>query len=135
MFCIDFEANDLISKTFGVYRPWVLNDGVTVVNDSQCPQGDRCGYFNNSVLEVPFFSNNYAQWPSMRITLQYKMISFSGSIDQGIISNDCLNLADYAAGNSLYLSADASTFKAGLKSGNASVPDADATVVSTTSSG
>ncbi|KAI0240459.1 hypothetical protein LSAT2_008807 [Lamellibrachia satsuma] len=51
MFCIDFEDDDLVSNTAGVYRPWILNDGVTVVADAQCPQGQRCGFFNESVLE------------------------------------------------------------------------------------
>ncbi|KAK2177173.1 hypothetical protein NP493_615g01049 [Ridgeia piscesae] len=33
MFCIDFETDDLVSVTKGVYRPWVLNDGVHIIND------------------------------------------------------------------------------------------------------
>ena len=117
MFCIDFEDDDLVSNTWGEYRPWVLNDGVTVVNSPDCPQGKRCGFFNESVLEVPFFSNNYGHWPSLRITLQYKMISFSGTIDQGIVSNDCFpkGTGEYAPGNSLFISANDDEFNGGLK--------------------
>ncbi|KAK2153741.1 hypothetical protein NP493_2267g00008 [Ridgeia piscesae] len=82
-----------------------------------CPQGKRCGFFNESVLEVPFFSNNYGHWPSLRITLQYKMISFSGTIDQGIVSNDCFpkGTGEYAPGNSLFISANDDEFNGGLK--------------------
>ena len=120
MFCIDFEDDDLVSDLSGVYRPWVLNDGVTVVN-SGCPQGNRCGFFNASVLEVPFFANNYGHWPNLRITLEYKMISFSGNIDQGIVSNDCFpnGNGQYAAGNSLFISANDQDFNGGLKDATA----------------
>ena len=117
MFCIDFEDDDLVSNIAGVYRPWILNDGVTIVDSLMgvtCPQGQRCGFFNESVLEVAFFSNNYAQWPSLRITLDY-MMTASTPIDQGIISNDCFNQANNAAGNSLYCSANINTFNGGLK--------------------
>ncbi|KAI0216080.1 hypothetical protein LSAT2_031858, partial [Lamellibrachia satsuma] len=121
MFCIDFEDDDLVANGPGFYEPWVLNDGVTIVDSAvnpgvNCPQGQRCGFFNESVLEVPFFSNNYAHWPSLRITLSYKMTQRT-NIDQGIISNDCFPDATvpFAPGNSLYCSADDNDFKAGLK--------------------
>ena len=130
MFCIDFEDDDLVSNTAGVYRPWILNDGVTVVTDAQCPQGQRCGFFNESVLEVPFFSNNYAQWPSLKITFEY-MMTAQTPIDQGIISNDCFNQAEYAAGNSLYCSADSNTLKSGVK-GTGNITAVDSSAVSIT---
>ena len=116
MFCIDFEDDDLISDAFGIYRPWVLNDGVIVVSSPYCPQDIRCGYFNESILEVPFFSYTYNSWPSLRITFHYKQISNS-TLDQGIISNDCTP-PPFAEGNSLYCSAaaDGDTFLGGLKS-------------------
>ena len=124
MFCIDFEDDDLVSNTAGVYRPWILNDGVTVVTDAQCPQGQRCGFFNESVLEVAFFSNNYVHWPSMKITLSYRMTQAT-ALDQGIISNDCFNQVPNAAGNSLYCSASSTDFMAGLKTNS---PSEDAAV-------
>ena len=128
MFCIDFEDDDLVSNTAGVYRPWILNDGVTVVTDAQCPQGQRCGFFNESVLEVPFFSNNYVHWPSMRITLSYRMTQAS-ALDQGIISNDCFNQVANADGNSLYCSASSTDFTAGLKTLISPIDDANAAQV------
>ena len=117
MFCIDFEDDDLIQKGTA-YQPWILNRGVTVVADQQCPQGDRCGFFNESILEVPFFSNNYDPWHGLKITLKYVQL-LAGQVDQGVISNDCLNLDSGAPGNSLYLSVDAggNLFNAGLKDG------------------
>ena len=117
MFCIDFEDKDLVSNTFGEYRPWVFNDGVTVVTSPQCPQGKRCGFFNASVLEVGFFANNYGHWPNLRITLEYKMIHLSGNIDQGIVSNHCFPHGNvmYAAASSLFMSASALNFNGGLK--------------------
>ena len=129
MFCIDFENGDLISHTAGEYRPWVLNNGVTIVHDPQCPQGQWCGFFNASCLEVPFFSNNYDHWPSLRITLSYKMTQPT-QMDQGIVSNDCFQGLANAPGNSLYLSASSTDFKAGLKAGNPVIPDASAQYVS-----
>ena len=129
MFCIDFENGDLISHTAGEYRPWVLNNGVTIVHDPQCPQGQWCGFFNASCLEVPFFSNNYDHWPSLRITLSYKMTQPT-HMDQGIVSNDCFQGLANAPGNSLYLSASSTNFKAGLKAGNPATPDASAQYVS-----
>ena len=129
MFCIDFENGDLISHTVGEYRPWVLNNGVTVVHDLQCPQGQFCGFFNASCLELPFFSNNYDHWPSLRITLSYKMTQTT-QMDQGIISNDCYQGLANAPGNSLYLSASSTNFKAGLKARNPGPPDANAQYVS-----
>ena len=45
------------------------------------------------------------------------MISFNGNIDQGIVSNDCFPNGNgkFAAGNSLFISANDKTFNAGLK--------------------
>ncbi len=130
MFCINFEDDDLVTND--VYQPWVLNRGVTVVSDPAigCPEGNRCGFFNESNLELPFFSNNYDHWHNLRITLHYKQI-LTTTPDQGIISNDCFNGIDNAPGNSLYLSSagDGSEFKCGLKSNNAS-EDANPTAVS-----
>ena len=133
MFCIDFEDDDLVSNSAGVYRPWILNDGVTIVDSLMgvtCPQGERCGFFNESVLEVAFFSNNYAQWPSLRITFDY-MMAAPIPIDQGIISNDCFNQAGYAAGNSIYCSADSNTLKGGVK-GTGNITAVDLSAVSIT---
>ena len=101
MFCINFEDNDLVSNTMGVYRPWVMNDGVNVITDAMCIEGNKCGLFNMSRLEIPFFSNLYSSIPSIRITFYYKIIS-GGSADQGIISNDCYGGVAGAPGNSLF---------------------------------
>ena len=116
LFCINFE-NDYQLADHGVY---VLNDGVTVVTDSSCPEGQKCGFFNGGRLEVPFFANNYGGLPSLRITFYFK--SLGGTNDQGIISNDCYPDATvpYAAGNSLYCSIKGDVVSAGLKE-----PDAD----------
>ena len=132
MFCIDFEDAGLVSTTAGVYRPWILNDGVTIVDNAMganCPQGQRCGFFNESVLEVPFFSNNYVHWPSMRITFNYRMTQAT-ALDQGIISNDCFNQVANADGNSLYCSASSIDFMAGLKTVNSPLEDAAVSEVS-----
>ena len=131
MFCINFEDDDLVTND--VYQPWVLNRGVTVVDASSvgCPEGNRCGFFNDdSNLELAFFSNNYGHWHNLRITLNYKQIQTSQS-DQGIMSNDCWHGTENAPGNSLYLSSsgDGSEFKCGMKTNNASL-DADPTAVS-----
>ena len=101
MFCIDFEANTLVGQ--GVDRPWVYNDGVDIVTDTDCPQGDRCGYFDGGRLELPFFSNNYDGYKSLIITFNYKRTSASPTI-QGLISNDCLDGLSGEPGNSLYAS-------------------------------
>ena len=132
MFCIDFEDADLVSNTAGVYRPWILNDGVTIDDNTMGangPQGQRCGFFNESVLEVPFFSNNYVNWPSMKITLSYRMTQAT-ALDQGIISNDCFNQIPNAAGNSLYCSASSIDFIAGLNTVNSPLEDAAVSEVS-----
>ena len=130
MFCIDFEDDDLVSDTWGEYRPYVFNDGVTVVDGPQCQHG-RCGFFNRSVLEVPFFSNNYEHWPNLRITLEYKMIPSSANLDQGIVSNDCFpdGTGLYADGNSLFISANYVNFNGGLKD-LTGLPGTTVTVVS-----
>lgn len=129
MFCINFEDDDLVTND--VYQPWVLNDGVTIVEGASfgCPEGKRCGFFNESILELPFFSNNYGHWNSLRITLHYKMIATS-DVDQGIVSNDCYKDVANAPGNSLYCSVGGAgdVFKAGLKSSNSSV-DANGSAV------
>ena len=68
--CIDFENADVLT-TNGLY---VFNDGVSVVSNGIdapldfCPQGNSCGYFNKSKLELPFFANNYNYLPNLRIT-------------------------------------------------------------------
>ena len=118
MFCIDFEDDDLI-RDGTPYQPWVMNRGVTVVKAAECPQGERCGFFNASLLEVPMFSNNYDPWHGLVIKLRYRQTAQS-NIDQGIISNDCFGGVPYAPGNSLYCSADAggNSFNAGLKARN-----------------
>ena len=123
MFCIDFEDDSLVKKGTA-YQPWVLNRGVTVVNSPECPEGNRCGFFNESLIELPMFSNNYDPWHGLKITLKYKQTRTS-QFDQGVISNDCFNGVPFAAGNSLYCSVDGSgaSFNAGLKSPPASASD------------
>ncbi|KAI0216081.1 hypothetical protein LSAT2_031859, partial [Lamellibrachia satsuma] len=147
MFCINFEDDDLVAKGPAfVYEPWIRNDGVTIVDNTvnpgvNCPEGQRCGFFNESVLQIPFFSNNYAQWPSLRITLSYRMTSFGLDLDmrrldripdKGIISNDCFPEGNglYASGNSLYCSADDIRFKAGLNGPSPDNAVADGSAVS-----
>ena len=147
MFCINFEDDDLVAKGPAfVYEPWILNDGVTIVDNTvnpgvNCPEGHRCGFFNESILEIPFFSNNYAHWPYLRITLSYRMTSFGLDLDmlglnrnpeQGIISNDCFpdGNVPYAPGNSLYFSADDISLIAGLKGPSPDNAVADVSAVS-----
>ena len=102
MFCIDFEDESLVGQ--GADSPWVYNDGVVIVTDKDCPQGDRCGYFNGGGrLELPFFSNNYDGYKSLIITFYHKRTSASPTI-QGLISNDCLDGLSGEPGNSLYAS-------------------------------
>ena len=113
MFCIDFEDDDLVANNMGVYRPWILNDNVLVVTEG----GSKCGFFNESRLEVPFFSNAYSSFTSLRITFRYK-IAPGGSADQGLFSNDCFGGAVNAAGNSLYCSASGGQVTWGLRDPN-----------------
>ena len=104
MFCIDFEdEEDLVFA--GADHPWVLNDGVQIVPKASagCPQGDKCGYFENSRLEIPFFSNAYSGINSLRITFWLRRVD-GEPVTMGLISNDCFNGVQDAAGNSLYCS-------------------------------
>ena len=120
IFCITFEDDDNLVGPGGAEQPYIYNDGVTVVTSALCPQGDKCGWFNNSRLEIPYFSNNYG-FESIRITFQYKRTGAMPET-QGIISNDCFNMVPNAAGNSLYCSstnigaADNDDIEAGLRS-------------------
>ena len=104
MFCINFEhEEDLVFA--GADHPWVLNDGVQIVSTASvgCPQGDKCGYFVNSRLEIPFFSNAYSGINSLRITFWFRRDE-GYPVTMGMISNDCFNGVPEAAGNSLYVS-------------------------------
>ena len=101
MFCIDFEDDDLVGAA-GADHPWVFNDGVDIVPYAAagCPQGDRCGYFDEGRLEIPHFSNMYSSFSSLRITFDYRRTA-GGVYHQGIISNDCFNGQAGESGNSL----------------------------------
>ena len=101
MFCIDFDDDDLVSDNMGVYKPWVMNDNVNVITDAMCIEGNRCGLFNMSRLEIPMFSNMYSNFHTLRISFYYKIMS-GGSGDQGIISNDCYGGATGAPRNSIF---------------------------------
>ena len=104
MFCIHFEdEEDLVFA--GADHPWVLNDGVQIVPKASagCPQGDKCGYFDNGRLEIPFFSNAYSGINSLRITFWFRRV-VPEPFTMGLISNDCFNGVQDAAGNSLYCS-------------------------------
>ena len=102
MFCIDFEDDDLVNDNMGVYRPWVMNDKVEIIDDSNlCIEGNRCGLFNMSRLEIPMFSNMYSNFRALRISFYYKIMP-GGSADQGIISNDCYGGVTGAPGNSIF---------------------------------
>ena len=104
MFCINFEDDDLVNDNMGVYRPWIMNDGVKIIDDPNlCIEGRRCGFFNMSRLEIPMFSNMYSNFEALRIFFYYKIVP-GGSADQGIISNDCYGGATGAPGNSIYCS-------------------------------
>ena len=113
MFCIDFEDDDLVGQ--GAYQPWVLNEDVTVVTSADCPQGSRCGYFNGSRLEIPFFSNAYSSFPGLWVDFWYKRTG-SEPANQGLISNDCFQGQTDEPGNSLYASCTSSDVETGLKS-------------------
>ena len=113
MFCIDFEDDDLVGQ--GVYQPWVMNVDVTVVTDPDCPQGSKCGYFNGSRIEIPFFSNAYSSFDGLWIELWYKRTG-TYPVNQGLISNDCFEGQSYEPGNSLYASCVSSDVEAGVKS-------------------
>ena len=54
---------------------YVFNNGVKVVQNGVdgiasdfCPEGNSCGLFNASQLEIPFFSNNWNHLPNIKIT-------------------------------------------------------------------
>ena len=115
MFCIDFETPDLVSS--GADHPWVRNKGVDIVNQTSngpCIQGARCGYFNESHLEIPFFSNAYDGFTSLRITFSYmKTTSTSGL--KGLVSNDCFDNQEGRIGNSLYAGCKDTEVKSGVK--------------------
>ena len=99
-FCIDFEEDDFVRA--GADHPKVSNYGVIVVDttDAGCPQGDRCGYFDEGRLEIPSFSNAYTGISSFRITFNYLRMA-GGEDHQGIFSNDCFNGEADLPGNSL----------------------------------
>ena len=125
MFCIDFEDADLVGQ--GVYQPWVGNNDVTVITSAFCPQGSRCGYFNESTLSVPFFSNAYASFPSLKITFYYNRTPGGPSL-QGLISNDCFNHVAAEAGNSLYASCEDDEVEWGLKNMDFPAPGSSASI-------
>ena len=74
----------------------------------------RCGFFNESRLEIPFFSNAYSSFPSLRISFNYRRTG-SSPATQGIISNDCMNGVASEAGNSLYASCADDSVEVGLR--------------------
>ena len=118
MFCIDFEDADLVGP--GAYQPWVLNEDVTIVSSTSlgpCAEGSQCGYFNASHLVIPFFSNTYASFPSLRITFNY-MRTVASPVTRGLISNDCFNDKEGQSGNSLYASCRNSRVLTGVKKPN-----------------
>ena len=116
IFCIDFEDRYQLADS-GVY---VLNDGVERVDDALCPnagkEGSHCGHFlgSNSRLEVPFFSNNYDHFGSLRITMLYRRTG-ANTAEQGILSNDCSDGIAGRDGNSLFCSVDNGLFYAGVR--------------------
>ena len=117
IFCIDFEDQYQLADS-GVY---VFNDGVKRVNNALCPNAgiagsSYCGHFlgSNSRLEVPFFSNNYDHFGSLRITMLYRRMG-ANAAEQGILSNDCSGGIAGQAGNSLFCSVDKGLFYAGVR--------------------
>ena len=117
IFCIDFEDQYQLADS-GVY---VFNDGVNRVNDALCPNAgidgsSYCGHFlgSNSRLEVPFFSNNYDHFGSLRITMLYRRTG-ANAAEQGILSNDCSDGTAGRDGNSLFCSVDNGMFYAGVR--------------------
>ncbi|KAI0236747.1 hypothetical protein LSAT2_012716 [Lamellibrachia satsuma] len=116
LFCINFEKQYELTDS-GYY---VFNDGVDLVNGAMCPvAGSQCGHFlgSNSRLEIPFFSNNYDGFPSLRITMYIRMTGGGPGDVQGVISNDCgpNGMVPNAAGNSLYCSVNGTIMTGGLK--------------------
>ena len=101
MFCVNFEDPDFVGDE-GADQPTVSNYGVVVVDtaDVGCPQGDKCGYFDEGRLEIPRFANAYSTFSSLRITFNY-LRTGGGKDHQGLISNDCFKDEPDLPGNSL----------------------------------
>lgn len=57
---------------------YVMNQGVTIIENGVngvpydfCPQGKRCGFFDNSKLEIPYFTNIYGGVSNMKSTMDF----------------------------------------------------------------
>ena len=97
----------------GLLGLWVRNSGVSIVNDSSLCKYNNCGYFNGSArLEIPFFGNNMQWYRSFAVSMYFQRNA--GADDQGLVSNDCFNNMDYAAGNSLYVSSQSGAVSSAL---------------------
>ncbi|KAK2158186.1 hypothetical protein NP493_1816g00000 [Ridgeia piscesae] len=92
---------------------WVANNRVTVVSGPQCKHGN-CAHFNNTVLEIPYFVNNYDHFKQFSISYFYNLCG--GPFNQGLVINNMCgtNPTDKC---SIYLSSPApDMLKAHLKS-------------------
>ena len=111
MTCVTFDEGD--DGVQGLLGMWVRNSGVRVVNDSLLCKYKNCGFFSGSArLEIPHFSNNMQWYRSFAISMFF--LRNAGADDQGLISNDCFNNMEYAAGNSLYVSSQSGAVSSAL---------------------
>ena len=109
--CVTFdEGYDGVQGLLGL---WVHNSGVSIVNDSSLCKYKNCGSFSGSArLEIPFFGNNMQWYRSFSVSMFF--LRNAGANDQGLVSNDCFNNMDYAAGNSLYVSSQSGAVSSNL---------------------
>lgn len=46
----------------------IVENGVGEIPSNFCPEGKRCGFFENSQLEIPRYSNGLSQLSNFRVT-------------------------------------------------------------------
>ena len=70
------STNGLYVKNSGVK---VVENGVNGIPADFCPQGNKCGFFNGSQLDIPYFANNYAGLTNIKITLDFYITDITNS--------------------------------------------------------
>ena len=102
---------------------YVFNNGVQVVQNGVdgiapdfCPEGNSCGFFNSSQLEIPFFSNNWNHLPNIKIT--FNMLENVKSSPEGVISNGCRKHKSYVGSNSFFFAIVKNNSRFGITDAN-----------------
>ncbi|KAK2158187.1 hypothetical protein NP493_1816g00056 [Ridgeia piscesae] len=109
--CLTFDGLKGVQGSNGIS---VKNTGVKIVSGPLCLHGKCAEFQDRSVLEIPYFVNNYDHFKQFSISFFYRLVG--GPIYQGLIINNVCGLTPTGKSSVFLTSPNVDKLNVGLKS-------------------